>query len=233
LESSNGDFQFIDYDADPKGLITALKGLNIKITNLSFPPSSAKTSYSAEGALAQGAGVPPARIKLSGTTYFSTLGTEASFAMTGVHLPYFSAYYGQVLDAVIQEGYLDSRASLKIENKLLVSDADLEISQLAFQSYESDNQLFGLKADDILSFLRDSSNRLKLQISVEWNMQDRSVTLKRVIRRSIEKSLKKTVLGNVGNIIANTIQKLGNGTLSQTKDGIEGKLKKIKALLNY
>ena len=42
-----------------------------------------------------------------------------------------------------------------------------------------------------------------------------------------------TVLGNVGNIIANTIQKLGDGTITQTKEGIESKIKKIKALLNY
>ena len=50
---------------------------------------------------------------------------------------------------------------------------------------------------------------------------------------SIEKSLKKTILGNVGNILENTLQKIGDQGVVKTKEDLEGKIKKIKDLFKY
>jgi len=151
----------------------------------------------------------------------------------GVFLPYFHPYYAQVTQAGIEDGYLNSKANIHIEKNDLTLNVDAELVNLLFRSYEEGDQLFGLKADEILSFLKDRSGRLKFQVVVRWNIADRSVRAKDVIRKSIERSLKNTVIGNVGNILANTLQKIGEKGLDKNTEDVSGAIKKIKELLKY
>ena len=50
------------------------------------------------------------------------------------------------------------------------------------------------------------------------------------IRQAIEKSLKKTLLANVGNILEKTIKTFSEGGMDQAKDDFEDTLKKVKKL---
>ena len=133
--------------------------------------------------------------------------------------------------ADIEEGRLSGRGSLRIHNRMLTTDVDLELSGLLFRGYESGEELFGLKADEILSFLKDSAGRLQFHIVLQWDIADRGVEKKAVIRKAIEQSLKKTLLGNVGNILEKTIQKLSDPDLNASKDDWDDTLKKVKKLL--
>ncbi|MEI8345459.1 MAG: DUF748 domain-containing protein [Candidatus Omnitrophota bacterium] len=233
LKIQNGVLRFMDYDVQSEGFVIALTNTQITAKNLTFPFGSKRTTYTAEGTLPQGRDERAAEFRLSGWTVIESLDTDALITVRGVHLPYFKPYYNQVVGAVIDDGYMDARAWLQIGGKRLISNVDFEFSQLLFSQYESEDQLFGLKADEILSFMKDSAGRLKFQIAFDWNMAEKNVRLKDSLRKSFEKSLKKTVLGNVGNIIANTLQKIGDGSLSKDKEGIDGKIKKIKDFFKY
>lgn len=206
---NKSNFRFIDYDVDANGFVIALDAISAKVKNVHFPLSANKTFYDVTARLPQGRDQQPAVIQISGWTAFSSKDTDAHVMIQRIFLPYFRPYYAQVTQASIESGYLDTRMGLRIENSDLAMNADLEIAELLFGNYELDNQLFGLNAEEILSFLKDQSGRLKLQITARWNLADRNVRAKDVIRQSIERSLKNTVLGNVGNILGNVIQRLG------------------------
>ena len=75
-----------------------------------------------------------------------------------------------------------------------------------------------------------SGGRLKFQIVLQWDLGDPNLKKSDVIRRSIERSLKKTVLGNVGNILESTLKRIGDGGLDASKDDLQGALKKVKEL---
>lgn len=229
----NSNFQFMDFDAQQGGFVIVLDQIRAKIHNIMIPFEHEKTTYEVDMRLLQGRDLRPADMSLRGWSVFKTKDTDANFVLTGAWLPYFRPYYGQVTFAAINNGQLDGRANLHIERNDLVLNANLEIIGLLFQSYENENQLFGLKADEILSFLKDSSGHLKLQFTARWNLADRSVRARDVIRKSIERSLKSTVLGNVGNILQNVIQKVGDVGVGQTKDSLENKLKKLKDLIKF
>ena len=226
----NSHFKFLDYDALQEGFVITLDGINAEIRHIELPFSHDKMSYQAAAQVLQGRDQRPAEFQLSGWTRPASFETEAHFTLKNIFLPYFNAYYLQVTPATIESGFLDARMNLNVENKELSTNADLEISGLLFQSYENDNQLFGLKADEILSFLKDSSNKLKFQITARWNVADRSVRARDVIRKSIEHSLKNTILGNVGNILQNVIQRIGEKGVDQSKEDLEFTVKKIKEL---
>ncbi len=229
----NSHFKFIDYDVDPNGFVTALDQINGDIKDIVLPFSGTKTSYRLSARLLQGREQRPAAIRMEGWTQASTFDTDANLSFEGVFLPYFRPYYSQVTPAAIEDGYLNSKANFHIEKNDLTLNVDAELVNVLFQSYEEGDQLFGLKADEILSFLKDRSGRLKFQIVVRWNIADRSVRAKDVIRKSIERSLKNTVIGNVGNILENTLQKLGEKGLDKNKEDVSGAIKKIKELLKY
>ena len=106
------------------------------------------------------------------------------------------------------EGYVDLKSVARIDNQYLFEDFDFEISNLHFESYETDDLLFNLKAEKILSFLKDSSGRLKFQVPVRWNMADRSVRFRQVMRKGIEQSLKRTILNSSGQAIESVIREL-------------------------
>lgn len=226
-------FKFIDYDAAEQGFVVVFDKINSKIKNINIPADNQKTFYQIDAEMIQGREIRRAPVQVSGWTGFDSWDTDATFSIKGVYLPFFEPYYGQVTGAKIEDGYSDVRAGLKILDKQLDLNLGFELSGLLFDSYEMDNQLFGLKADEILSFLKDSSGRLKFQIVVKWNLSDRSVRLKDVFRRSIERSLRETVLGNVGNILANTLQKIGDSGVSSGKGGLDDKIKKIKDFFKY
>lgn len=226
-------FKFIDYDAQEGGFVIALDQIDATIRNIFIPFSSSKTTYKAKARLPQGRDQRPAEISMQGWTVFGTKDTDANLNMKGVFLPYFYPYYAQVTPAQIQDGYLDSRANIRVDKNDLALNVDLEIIGLLFQSYEAEDQLFGLKAEEILSFLKDRSGRLKFQFVAGWNLADSSVRARDVIRKSIERSLKKTIIGNVGNILENTLQKVNEQGITKTKDDIEGTIKKIKELFKY
>ncbi len=231
LEKSN--FKFIDYDAQEGGFVIVLDEINARIRNIRLPLSSAKTSYDATARLAQGRDQRPAEIKISGWTAPRTKDTDTNLQAKGIHLPYFQPYYAQVTQASIEDGYLDSRANLRIDGNDLTLNVDFEIIGLLFRSYEEDDQLFGLKAEELLSFLKDQAGRLKFQFTARWNLADRSVRTRDVIRKSIERSLKKTILGNLGNILENTLQKVGDQGIVKTKEDFEDKVKKLKEFFKY
>lgn len=229
----NSHFRFIDYDVDQNGFVVALDQINGEIKDIVLPFSGIKTSYRISARLPQGREQRPAGIRMEGWTQASTFDTDANLSFEGVFLPYFRPYYSQVTLAAIEDGYLNSKANFHIEKNDLTLNVDAELVNVLFQSYEAGDQLFGLKADEILSFLKDRSGRLKFQIVVRWNIADRSVRAKDVIRKSIERSLKNTVIGNVGNILENTLQKIGEKGLDKGKEDVSGAIKKIKELLKY
>ncbi len=233
LTFSKSNFKFIDYDAQEGGFVIVLDEIDAVIDNIALPFSEEKTLYKVGARMPQGRDQKAAEIKLSGRTQFRTKDTDANFSVQGAYLPYFEPYYRQVTQASIANAYVDSRISVLLQHNDMKLDAGLEISELYFQAYESDNQLFGLRAEEILSFLKDRSGRLKFQIEAEWNIADRSVSAKDIIRKSIERSLKKTVIGNVGNILENTLQKLGDAGLDNKKESLEDKIKRIKDILKY
>lgn len=229
IKKSN--FKFIDYDAQQEGFVIVLDEIDASLRDLVFPFSGTRTSYKVNARLSQGRDQQPGHLDLSGWTVFNSLDTDAILGAQGVYLPYFRPYYAQVTPATIEDGYLDAHANLQIKRKELSLNVDLEIINLLFENYEAGNQLFGLKADEILSFLKDSSGRLKLQLVAEWNIADRSTRARSVIRKSIERSLRNTILGNVGNILERTIEKISErGMGGQGEGDLEGVLKKAKAL---
>jgi len=229
---SNGSFRFVDYDVDAAGFVIALDTIEARVRDILLPLQNQTTSYDVSARILQGRERLPGDLRLSGWTRFSDLETDARLEARRVYLPYFRPYTGQVTQADIAEGGLSVKTVLKIQNKDLTANADFEIVGLIFRQYESDNELFGLNADEILAFLKDSSGRLKFQISVAWNLADRSVKSRDVIRRAIERSLKVTILGNVGNIFSHTIKKFGEKDekiqLGEKKDKLEQALDKIR-----
>lgn len=227
---TNSHFKFVDYDAAQEGFVITLDGIDAEMRHIELPFSQDKMSYRAKAQVPQGRDQRSAEFNLSGWTRPLSFDTDVNIALKNVFIPYFSPYYAQVTPATIENGFLDTRLNLRVENKELAANADIEISSLLFQSYENDDQLFGLKADEILSFLKDSSSKLKFQIVVRWNIADRSVKARDVIRKSIERSLKNTVLGNVGNILQNALERIGEKGVDQSKEDLEFTVKKIKEL---
>jgi hypothetical protein len=212
-------FQFIDYDVQQEGFVVELDQIEAQLKRLAFPASQTKTHYQVE-----------ARLSVSGWTVLSGYDTDALFRVTDLSLPYFKPYYTQVTPADIEEGRLTSYSSLRISQKIVTANVDLELADLYFRSYETGEELFGLKADEILSFLKDSAGKLKFQLVLQWELGQRGVEKREVIRRAIEQSLKKTLLGNVGNVLERTLQKLSVSDMDETKDDLEDTLKKVKKL---
>ena len=234
FELKNCRFKFIDYDVQSSGFVMVFDKINAKIRDIYLPPHARKTSYSIEAEALQSRDQRRAKVRASGWTDFETYDTDATLALEGAHLPYFRPYYAQITGAALEDGYADVHAGVKMENRVLDLNAGFELSSLLFEAYESDDQLFGLKANEVLSFLKDSSGRFRFQIAVKWNTADRSVKLKDVFRQSIERSLRQTMIGNVGNILMNALQKVSEGGDSPgKKGGVEEKIKKIKDFFKY
>lgn len=229
----NSNFRYMDYDAQEGGFVFTLDQINADIQNIMVPFLDEETSYHLRARLLQGRDQRPGEFSLSGWTRFKDKDTDATFSLKNLHLPYFQPYYAKVTPAMIREGELNSNAVIRIASKKFIGNIDFEVVGLLFETYESDNQLFGLKAEELLSFLKDSSGRLKFPISVEWDMADPNVKVKDVIRRSIERSLKSTILGNVGKIVQKVIQKIGESGTDGAKDGVENVVKTIKDFLKY
>lgn len=227
---SNGKFQFIDYDVRSEGFVISLDRIQAFVKDVNLPPKQEKTFYRIDAQLPQGRDQKSSELKMSGWTVFSNDDTDAMLTASDLRLPYFEPYLAQVTHAQIQDGDLTCRSSIRVDRKDLTVNADFELKGLYFQSYEEGEQLFGLKAEEILSFLKDVAGRLKFQIVVQWNLADPNLKRSDVIRRSIERSLKKTVVGNVGNLLENTLKKIGDHGLDSSKEDWEGALKKVKEL---
>lgn len=222
-------FKFVDYDVEPAGFAVAFDQIAASIRGIYFPFSSNRTYYDVAARLVQGRDQKPAAVRLAGWTQFAGIDTDANLSASGIFLPYFRPYYAQVTQAGIEDGYLDARTNIHIQNKDLTATVDLEMIHLIFQSYEEGDQLFGLRADELLSFLKDRSGRLRFQSVIRWNLADRSVRPKDAIRKSMERSLKSAVIGNFGNILQKTIEKISEkGGFEQAKNSPEGLAAKIK-----
>jgi hypothetical protein len=227
---TDGSFRFADYDVQSSGFVVELDQIRAIVEDLSFPPSNERTDYSIQARLPQGRQERQGRAELSGWTVFADHETDALLKASDISLSYFKPYYAQVTDASIDQGWLSARQALRIHEKTLTANTDLELSSLYFSAYEEGEQLFGLKAEEILGFLKDSSGNLKFQFVLQWPLQQRGLERRAVIRRAIEQSLKKTLLGNVGNILERTLQKLSSSGLDAAKDDWEDALKKVKKL---
>lgn len=229
----DSEFYFIDYDILDSGYAFKLDEIEADIRNIRLPLSAEKTSYEASARLVQGRDRRAAEFRLNGWSAFLSQDTNASIRVEGLFIPFFEPYYKQVTPATIEDGQLNAMATVIIENRLFTVNSDLEVYSLLFQTYEGDNQLFGLNADQILSFLKDRSGKLNFQITADWNMADRSVRTKDIIRRSIENSLKRTIFGNVGRILENTLKKLGESKDGEGKEKIQKTVNQIKDFLKF
>ena len=234
LEIRRSNFGLVDLDVDTAGFVTVVDQIDADIRNIRVPFERVKTRYSVKARLLQGRDERKADIAVEGSTVFATRDTDAKITAAGVFIPYFKPYYGQVTSSLIESGTLDGQARVQIRKNDLVLDANLEIIGLLFSSYEAGDQLFGLKADQLLGFLKDvSGGKLKLQFSAEWDLADPNVRAHDVIRRSIEKSIKTSVLGNVGRLLQNVLQKVGDGAVGTGKDTTGGVMKKLKDWVRF
>jgi hypothetical protein len=214
LKLKDSQFQYLDYDVRENGFVVTFTGLQGEIRNLMLPASGRKTSFSLEAVLSQGRDQAGAQTSMSGWVQWLKQDAQIALTLKRLHLPYFRPYYRKITQSVVAEGYLDVKSMLRIENKRLVADLGLEFNNLHFESYEMDGLLFNLKAEEILSFLKDSSGKLKLQTPVRWDLANRSIRFSQVMRKGIEQSLKKTLLGNFSHVIESAILKGGDKNLS-------------------
>ncbi|MBI2094850.1 MAG: AsmA family protein [Candidatus Omnitrophica bacterium] len=235
-------FKLIDYDVEAAGFVVAADRIRLEAERIRLPSPPATgasagrrgpTRYRLEGLLLQGREERPARLVINGWTDFGLLDTDALLAAKGVRLPYFRPYYGLVTGAVIREGTADLRAVFRIERKEFVGNIDVEIVGLLFDAYEEGDLLFGLKAGEILSFLKDSSGHLRLTADFRRDLADRSVKPRELIRRSIAKSLKETLIGNIGRIVQGAAHRIGEENPEKEKNPVEETVKKIKDFLKY
>ncbi len=226
----NSQFQWVDYDAQESGFVVGLTDIEANIKDISLPISDEKTIYRVEAKLPQGRAQKAAAIKLSGWTMFESYESDAMLTAQDLHLPFFKTYLSQVTPADIEDGFLSLRGALSVNHKNLTANLDLELTDLLFRSYEDKDQLFGMKAEEILNFLKDRSGKLKFQIVLQWPL-DKRIEKRKVIRHAIEESIKKTLLGNAGNILEKTLKTLSESGFDDAKDDWEGTLKKVKNLL--
>lgn len=233
LKIDKSFLKFIDYDIEDTGFVVTADRIQLEAERIMLPAHSGPTRYRFEGRLIQGREERPALFVVDGWTDFSLLDTDVSLTAKGVKLPYFRPCYGLVTGAVIREGTADLRAVFRVERKEFVGNIDVEIVGLLFDAYEEGDLLFGLKAGEILSFLRDSSGHLRLATDFRWDMADRSIRPREVLRRSIEKSLKETLIGNIGRIVQGAAQRLDEEGPGKEKDPVEAAVKKIKDFLKY
>jgi len=227
---SKSSFKFMDYDVQEAGFVMELDQIEAAIGNITFPSSASKTNYHIDARLLQGRQQRPAQLSISGWTQLADYETDAQIRAADILLPYFRPYYAQVTPADIEDGRLSSRAALRIHHGLFMADVDLELAGLYFKGYEEGEELFGLKADKILPFLKDSAGRLQFHIVLQWDLNDHGLEKRAVIRRAIEQSLKKTLLGNVGDILEKTLQKFTDPDAGASKDELDDTLKKVKKL---
>ncbi|MBI4432688.1 MAG: DUF748 domain-containing protein [Candidatus Omnitrophica bacterium] len=218
LEASEA--RFVDYDIQEGGFVLALENLEAQVKHIELPPAGGKTTFQISAKLTQGRDQRPALFNGEGWTHLSSRDTQMNIAITGVFLPYFRPYYSQVTPALLDQGYMDARLALGIESRQLKGAVDFELTGLLFQAYEMGNQLFNMRADEVLSFMKDSSGRLKFQITFGWNLNDRSVNARDILRQSIESALKQTVIRSVGNLLSGI----------DSKDGLQNALEKAKQL---
>ena len=134
------------------------------------------------------------------------------------------------MTASVDEGQLGLQAAGRIQEGDFTADADLELKGLLFSSFENGEELFGLKAAEILDFFKSSDGGLKFHVSLEWPIRDASFDRRAAIRRAIEASLKKTLLSNTGRILERALHALSSDGLDGAEGGLEGKLKKVKKL---
>ncbi len=226
----SSQFQWVDYDAEASGFVVALSDIEANIKDIALPLSEDKTIYRIDAKLPQGRGQKAASIKLSGWTRFASYESDAMLTAQDLHLPFFKTYLTQVTPADIEDGTLSLRGALSVHDKNLTANTDLELTNLIFRSYEDQDQLFGMKADEILNFLKDQSGRLKFQIVLQWPL-DQRVEKRKLIRRAIEESIKKTLLGNAGNILEKTLKSISESGMDGAKDDWADTLKKVKNLL--
>lgn len=224
----DSEFKYIDLDVQQGGFVAAFDQIRADWKDIRMPPSNTTTSYRMEARLLQGRDQRPATGRIEGRTRFLDYETDAHWTISGLRLPYFKPYISKVTMATMEEGALSTRAAIRVEHKDLTANVDFELAELAFGAYESGNELFGLNAEEILSFLKDSSGKLQFQIVVRWNLADRSVKPRDVIRRSIERSLKQIVVGNVGKILKKAIRQVNEEGPEKTKENLEAKIKKLK-----
>lgn len=233
IRLKNCHFKFADYDAGKTGFVMTFDKIEGRVREVSVPATRRRTSFDATAELMQERDQRPARVALSGWTMFETMDSDVKLSIQGAHAPYFRPYYGLVTGSVLEDGYADANARLLLKNRLMDLNAGFELSGLLFSSYEDGDQLFGMKADQVLTFLKDSAKKLKFQISLQWNV-DEEVKLKDLVRKSIVRSLRETLLGNVGDVLMNAIQKAAeNAEGPGKKGGVEERIKKIKDFFKY
>ncbi|GEM_PF-936414 len=213
---NGGQFRFVDYDVQEGGFVVEFSSIRALVHDASLPPRDERTSYRVNAELVQGRDRVRGKVELQGVTRFDTLDGETRLDATGIQLPYFKPYASRVTPADIREGELESRAAVEIRDKKIQLSADLTLTGLLFQDYEAGEELFGMKADEILSFMKDSAGRLKLSIRTGWNLADPSVKASDVMRRAIGRSLKATVVGNAGTLLHRAIQKYGEVEQAET-----------------
>lgn len=226
-------FQWADFDIGERGFVFDAQGLSAKVSGISVPASERKMSYALQGRLLQGRDQKPAEFDVKGSTSPQTLDTDARVELKGAHLPYFAPYLARVTAAQIQEGYLDVQSNVRVRSGEVAAEAELAFTSLFFGSLEGGSQLFGLSAQEILDFLKDSSGRLRIPVSVRWNFRDRDQRLRDAVRRSVEASLKRTVFGNMGALLEKAIVGLGEKGFEAPQETTESVLKKIKDFLKY
>ncbi len=224
-------FKFIDYDIQKDGFVIAFENIDALISNVRLPFSDEKTFYKISADMLQGETQKKAQFKISGHTQFRTMDSDVNVVAQEVYLPYFQPYYLQVTPVAIEKAFLGSRTNILLEHNDLTINADLEVADLALAPAASEQQIFGLRTDEMLSYLKDRSDRLKLQIVAQWNIADQNLNARDIIRRSIEKSLKKTVVGNVGEILDHALTSFSGVKMEKNKQSLEQKIAKLKDIL--
>ena len=218
LHVRHGILKWIDYDIAREGFAVVCQNITADVQNLSLDRPDAKMTYELGADIVQVRGRKSAAVEARGWTKLDNIDTDASVSVRGLWLPYFSPYYQTVTSSVLQDGTADIQSSTHILRGQWTTNARLGLTDLAFASFEPDGKLFGFEAAPLIDILRNQAGRITLDLVIEWDMNDKSLTFKQVVRRSIEQSIKRTFLTNLQNVVGNALERIQSDPDGLKKD---------------
>lgn len=214
----DGILRWIDFDIVREGFVMEFRRIAAEGTNLDFGGTGGRIHYTIDAEMNQTRDGAPAKLTGRGWTDSATLDTEAGLTIEGVEPPYFAPYYRKVTPAVISGGTLSTQSTTVIQNMEWTTNARLDVRNLEFSQLEPGGLLFGFDAVPLLEILKSQSGNIRLDIIARWNLADPGITFEKVLRKSIERSIKATFLNNIQTVVENTLDKISENPDLLKKD---------------
>lgn len=198
----DGEITLVDRKVAYEGFVTKIEDIDIRISKVSFPPTSLVTKFKLGAVIPGREEQPKSRLTFQGWIDLLDKDMQADLNLKDLDLVNLEPYVGRYGFSNMESGNLNITSDMEAKNNDLTAQCKLEINNLKFKPQETEGSLIPLSpTKGVLDFLKGPGEKIVMSFAIRTKLDNPKINFGQLATGVAATAMEKVITSGVSTIL--------------------------------